>query len=264
MRIQNYVRAASLEEAFKLITTSKFNKIVAGVTWLKGTGMNIKTAVDLMDLDLKYIREDDEHIHIGTLSTLRMLETSEIIERECGSLIQDAVSHLIGIQLRNQITIGAHVYSRFGFSDIIPTLYVLDASVRLFKHGEMKLSEFLTCDIRKDILIEVLIPKKNRSARVKMVRNAYSDYSILCAAASRTGHAWIISVGARPGRAVPAVNAMAYLAGREDVDIDPQAAANLAAGELSFATNQRGSSSYRKELCRNLIRQEIEEIISES
>jgi CO/xanthine dehydrogenase FAD-binding subunit len=252
MEIREYHVAASLEEAYGLLIKSRQNCILGGCTFLRKTGRKIGVAVDLSGCGLSYIREEENAVRLGAYTTLRDMELSEILRREFGDVFNQVFRHLIGVQLRSHITIGAHVYSRYGFSDLIPVLLSLNARVRLFRCGEMALRDFMKADVKTvkgDILIEIILPEQGRRAKVQMMRSSYNDYSILCLAVSRAGDDWIVASGARPQRGALAEKAMALLNG---TGVSPERIPELARAitdEFRFGTNCRGSAEYRRELC---------------
>jgi CO/xanthine dehydrogenase FAD-binding subunit len=160
------------------------------------------------------------------------------------------------------------VYSRFGFSDLIPALLSLNARVRLFRRGEMSLWDFMNAPlpaplpaVQKDILVEIILPKEGRKTKVQMMRNSYTDYSLFCLAVSRRANDWIIAAGVCPGRAVLAEGTMARL--RDSGEALPANAPAMAAGvaeELRFGDNGRASAAYRRELCVRFARRALEEL----
>lgn len=161
-------------------------------------------AIDLTDLGLRYICETGDEVRIGAYITLRDMELSPAIPAAFGAAFHEVFRHLIGVQLRTHITLGAHVYARFGFSDLIPVLLSLNTQVRPYRGGEMPLNAFLLVgakDVKRNILLALIVPKEGRAAKVQMMRSPYNDYSILCLAVSRVGDDRIIASGARLGRA---------------------------------------------------------------
>jgi CO/xanthine dehydrogenase FAD-binding subunit len=276
MEIKAYLRAASLEEAWHLLQKSRHNRLLGGCTFLRRTRLVIQTGIDLAGLGLDYIRETGEDIRIGACTSLRDMETSGVLGGEFNGAFSRLFEHFIGVQLRNHITIGAHVYSRFGFSDIIPVLIALNARVRLYHRGEMPLRDFMSrpCkDIKADILTEIILPKEKRALSFRMMRTSFNDYSLLCLAMSRRDgdrHGeWIVSAGARPGRAILAERAMARLgdpALEEKIKSGPEdALAGTASGiaaECNFSGNMRASGEYRRELCAVFARRIIRELLS--
>lgn len=265
MRIREYARPESLEKAYDLLMKSKSNRILGGCTFLKRTHLNINTAIDLKDCGLSYIRETEDAVLIGAYTPLRDIETSKTISHEFGTMLSDVLEHLIGIQLRNIITIGAHVASRFGFSDIIPVLLSLDAHVRFFHSGEKSLWSFMQEKRpERDILTEIILPKEERRGKAQTMRLSYSDYSIFCLAASRAGDDWIIAAGVFPGRARLAEKTMSLVNGTHVRKSDAAVLARDITDNYRFGSNYRASAEYRRELCLVFARRAIEELADEN
>lgn len=263
MEIKEYRRAASLDEAYALLSKSPQNCVLGGCTFLRKTQRAVNLAIDLTDLGLRYICETGDEVRIGAYTTLRDMELSPVIPAAFGTVFHEAFRHLIGVQLRTHITIGAHVYARFGFSDLIPVLLSLNTRVRLYRGGEMPLNDFLLAgakDVKGDILIELIVPKEGRAAKVQMMRSSYNDYSILCLAVSRVGDDWIIASGARPSRAALAPETMAALRHTPPTPETIPALAQSVADEFRFGTNLRGSAEYRRALCAVFARRALEEL----
>ena len=262
MNIKEYAVPATLEEAYELLTAKKSNRLIGGTTFLSQTKAKISTAIDLSDCGLDYIKDEPECVRIGAYTTFREIETSPVIKEYFGSMFSDVLEHLIGVQLRNMITIGGHVASRFGFSDVIPVLMSLDARVVFYKDGEMPLADYMLLDKKKrDILTEVVIPKEGRQGMVQMTRRAYSDYSIFCLAVTKDpANDWRIAVGVRPGNARMAYATMARIRGLEIPAADTAAYADGVVSEMSFGNNLRGSAEYRRMLCRAFAKRAFEEL----
>lgn len=263
MEIREYRRAASVEEAYELIQKSRQNVILGGCTFLRKTGRNIGIAVDLQDCGLDYIRETETEIRIGAYTCFRDLETSARLHELYGDVFREVFKHLIGVQLRNHITIGGHVYSRFGFSDLIPVLLSLNARVKLYRGGELSLNAFMREDIRTvkgDVLTEVILPKEGRKAVVQMARSSYNDYSIFCMAASRTKNDWVIAAGVLPGRAMLAEKTMERLKGVTLSEDQIEQLAMEITGEFRFGNNFRASGEYREALCGVFARRALERL----
>jgi CO/xanthine dehydrogenase FAD-binding subunit len=195
------------------------------------------------------------------MTSLRSFETSEILKENFGLIIGDSVKHIIGVQLRNIATVGATVFSKYGFSDPITALLALNADIYLHKGGKISLEEFLLEeDFRKDILEKIIIKKVMKNNAFVTMRNSAVDYAILSVAVSEISNSYRISIGARPQRAVLAYNAMQYLSEVEITDETASVAAYMAADEIHFGTNNRGSAEYRKELCKVLVKRAILEV----
>lgn len=262
MEIREYLRPADLDEAYAVLTKRKINRIVAGCTYLKRTRFIIGTAIDLSDCHLDYIEEREDCIAIGAMTCLRDIETSDLLKTWYDEALTRATEHLIGVQLRNAITIGGHVASRFGFSDIIPTLVALNANVKFHNSGIKRLADYLVeKKPAKDILVEIQLPKVKTKAYVGMMRKSYNDYSIFCLTTAKADGKWTVAGGVFPGRARLAVETMADMNSRE-ISVDEAAAlGDRIAREFRFGSNYRGTAAYRRELCRTFAKRAIEELI---
>lgn len=251
----------TIEEAYRILTANKSNTVLGGCAFLRLGSGKINTAIDLSNLNLNYIKELDDEIEIGAMTTFRDIETSPVLNQYFNGVLPGAVSDVIGVQFRNIVTIGATVFSKYGFSDLIPALLALDTEVELCKGGRMPLEEFLDKPSERDILIKVFIKKNKRKAVYHSMRKSRSDFPILNVAVSNMDHQWLIVVGARPSRAKIAQKASEELSnGLLNIE-NIENAANMAADELSFESNMRGSAEYRKAVCKVLVKRAVTEVL---
>lgn len=258
--ITSVIQPETLEEAYQTVSQRKNNIVLGGCTFLRMGSLKIGTAVDLSKLGLQYIKEQSDSIEIGGMTTLRELETHPLTMRYFSGIVPQAVSNILGVQFRNAATVGASVFSRYGFSDVITALAVLDTQVELCKGGVMPLETFLTKPYEKDILTKIVLRKSSRTASFQSLRKSASDFAVLNAAVSQLDGTWTIAVGARPNTAAVAKQASALLSqsGNGGDAVDRAAAA--AAEELNFGTNMRGTAEYRKAMCRVLVKRAIMEV----
>ena len=77
LKIKNYIRPESLEEAYKL-NQKKSSCILGGMLWLKMGNRNVGTAIDLSGLGLNEITETEEEFQIGAMTPLRDLEIHKV------------------------------------------------------------------------------------------------------------------------------------------------------------------------------------------
>jgi CO/xanthine dehydrogenase FAD-binding subunit len=169
---------------------------------------------------------------------------------------------IVGVQFRNLATVGATVYSRYGFSDLNTALLALNPEVVLYHAGRIPMALFLEQGASKDILEKVIIPKADLRASFKYLRNSSGDYAILNVAVARSRDEWKIVVGARPFRAMIAAEASKCLSGSRLQKEDIERAAKTTADELEFGTNMRSSREYRQAVCEVLVQRAIQEVIS--
>lgn len=252
------VQPNTIDEAYKILMDKKNNTILGGCAFLRLGSSRIGTGIELSKLDLNYITEQHDSIEIGAMTTFRDMETNAFLQQYFNGILPKAVSHIIGVQFRNVVTVGASVFAKYGFSDLITALLALDTEVELYKGGRISLAEFLTNPYEKDLLTRIFIKKNQRSAAYQNLRSSASDFPILNAAVSHLENQWQIVVGAMPSRAKVAYKASAELtSGNRNVD----EIAAIAAEELVFGTNARGTAEYRKAICKVLVARAIREVL---
>lgn len=257
-QVKQYYRPASPEEAAKLLQDNKKSRLIAGNMFLRMTSATIPAAIDLSACGLDYIRQGTGgELRLGAMCTLRRLEVDPLVRAHCGGMLSKAAGEIIGVQFRNLATLGASVFSKYGFSDVITPLLACGARVRLYFQGELSLEEFLSQPRRRDLLVEVILPAGRMTGSFSSFRNSKGDFSILNVAAARSEAGWRIAVGARPLCAALAVNAMEALNGSA---AGPPEAGAIAAGELSFGSDMRAGAAYRRRLCRVMVERALVEI----
>lgn len=260
--LTDIVQPNTLEEAYSILTKRKNNQILGGTAFLRMGKKRIGTGIELSNLNLDYIKEDDNFIEIGAMTTLRSLETSDIIKNNF-KILTDSVRDIIGVQFRNVVTVGGSVFSKYGFSDLIVALLCLDTEVETFKCGRISLDEFLNKNYGKDILTKIYINKNNKNnknAVYKSMRNAKSDYPILNVSVSKLENEFKICIGARPQRAKVAIEASQFLSSNQLNDENIEKAINLIKNDIKFGTNMRASKEYREQISNVLVKRAIMEV----
>jgi CO/xanthine dehydrogenase FAD-binding subunit len=264
--IREYAMPETLEEAYTILKSRKGNQILGGCAWLRLGKKRINIAVDLSKCGLDYIREDENQIEIGAMTSYRSVETSDILKKYFNGTVADCVSSIIGTQFRNTVTVGGSVYGRFGFSDFLTPLITLDTYVVLYKKGSVPLATFMTMPYEKEIIEKIVIVKDGRKASYQMFRNSRADFPILNLAVSKdTEGRFIVTVGARGPKAVRADQTAAYLTSalsEENGDIEKviKQAGELLTEEVSFTDNMRASAEYRKILSKVLLKKAVMEV----
>ena len=257
--IKQHLMAKSIEEGYKSLVKNRNNVILGGTGFLRLGNRNINTGIDLSNLGLDYIREDENYIEIGPMTTFRTIEINKILKENFEGIIAQSVEEIVGIQLRSVITAGATVASKYGFSDFITALLSLDTHIELYKGGIISLEEYLAEEkIPRDILIKLIIKKDGRKAAFRTMRNSKSDYAVLNCAVSYLGGEYRVAVGARPGRAVVTI----IENGQLKIDNLKEIVEKIENG-MSFGDNMRASGEYREMIAKVLIRRCIEELKSD-
>lgn len=259
--IKNYLLAQTLDEAYEALIKNRQNKVLGGTMWMRMGSKNIHTAIDLSALGLDQIVETENEIEIGAMCTLRQVETSPILMQYHNGVVSQCVESIVGVQFRNSATVGGSVYSRFGFSDVLTALLALDTYVELYKGGRVALKTFMDMPYEKDIVVKVIIRKEEGCATYLTERISATDLPILTVCTSKNAKGYRIVVGARPSRARLSEKAMGYLSELavegNMTDLHLEKAAELVVEELAFASNMRGSKTYRERIARVLVRRAL-------
>jgi len=264
LKIDSYLKAKSVEEAYKVLKENKDAAVIAGGAWLKLMPKTIGTAIDLKGLGLDEITETDNEIVIGCMATLRQVEKYEALQEQYDGIISKSASSIMGVTVRNIATIGGTVAGKYGFSDLLPTLMVVDAELEFYKRGRVKLSEFMNeKGFADDILTHIYIKKVKSRGWFETMKNTAIDFPIINSAVIKSPEGYCIVIGARPYKAAYAIKSMEFINACKNPGTDEIAqAADIAADEMKFGKNQRGSAEYRKELCRTFVKRGLTEVIS--
>ena len=260
--IKSYVFPETLAEADELLhRDTRAAAVLGGCCWLKLGCRRISRAIDLTRLGLDQIEVKDGCLELGACVTLHQLETHPAVTSRFDGILGESVSRIVGVPFRNCATVGGSVFSRFGFSDLTCALLALDATVVLYRGGEIPLDRFMASPIAfDDILLKVRIRDDGRRAAYQSVRRSTTDFPTLAAAVSCRGGQWTVSVGARPARAVRAEGAAACL----NEGKGAAAAGQAAAGELTYGTDLRAGADYRRKLAAVLVRRAAEQCMEEN
>lgn len=253
--IQKYVKAQSLEEAWKL-NQGKKNRILGGMLWMRLGNGTISTAIDLCDLGLDTIEETDEEFSIGARVTLRELEQHVGLNTYTHDAVKNAVKDIVGVQFRNMATIGGSIWGRFGFSDVLTVFLAMDSYVELYKGGIIPLKEYAKMPYDRDILVRLIVKKEKAAFDYQSVRNSQTDFPVLTCAAAKTEAGYRFSIGARPGKAVLFELADADIQAA-DVENMAENAAKCVKEQVETGSNTRGSAEYRKHLAGVLVRRAV-------
>lgn len=259
---KNYLAASSLNEAYDELLKNKKNIILGGTSYLRMGNVSYNTAIDLTNLSLNYIKEDENFVHIGAMTTFRDLEVNEITNIFFDGILKKCVRDIIGVQFRTNVTVGATVFSKYGFSDLIPTLLAMNAIVVLYKAGEISLEEYLKeTKLTRDILVEVKISKKQAKGSFQSIRKSKTDYAITNVCVTKIENKFRVAIGVRPGRAVLAYKAMEILNNNEISEKIIDEAISSLSSEITYGSNMRGTKEYREAVSKILVKRAIEEVL---
>ena len=271
MKVKNYVKPASLEEAYEL-NQKRSSRLVGGMMWMRLGRGTIQTAVDLSGLGLDTIEETEEEFRIGCMVTLRQLELQKALNDYTEGSIREAVRSIVGVQFRNLATVGGSIWGRFGFSDVLTAFLALDTRVELYKGGQMSLREFADRKKDNDILVRIIVKKRPQRTAYQSFRNTKTDFPVLNCSVGIREDGGVAVVGARPGRAkvleLPEELCRKILenGSREEEgngsigDSGMEKAAAELASQIPVGSNLRGSGEYRTHLAKVLLLRALRQI----
>lgn len=254
----NFFPASTIEEAYAELMKNRKNVLLGGTSYLRMGNTNYNTAVDISNIkNIDKIMEKEDSFEIGAMVSFRQLETDKNLY-EWFPVISKAVSDIVGVQLRNNVRVGATIFTKHGFSDLITALLSLDTYVVLHKGGELRLEDFLKeKETRRDILVKIIIKKEKLKTSFQCVRKSKADYSVLNMAVSRDEAGNMrVAVGSRPSRAVLAHKTMEFL---KD-NFDEKQAGEILQREIVFGSNMRGTKEYRELLGVALLAKALKEV----
>lgn len=257
LKIKNYVRAESLEQAYEL-NQARGNRIIGGMLWMKMSHAQIQTAIDLSGLGLDTIRETEDAFHIGCMVTLRDLELHEGLHELSSGAVRESVKNIVGVQFRNLATIGGSLFGRFGFSDVLTCFLALDTYVELYKGGIIPLEQFAAMKPDNDILTGVIVKKTPGKQVYQSFRNTRTDFPVLSVAVSVNGEKGKAVIGARPQKAV-CISFSPDWKNKAELE----AAAEKISAQVPMGSNIRAGAEYRSHLAEVLLRRAFEKIAGE-
>lgn len=274
-----YVVPDSLQEALQFLSENEDARPLAGghslIPMLKLRIIRPSYLVDIRGLnELKGVRVEENHVRIGALTTHYELEkVRDIVDHS--PLLSKAAMTVADPQVRNMGTIGGVVANSDPAADYPSVLAALGASVVLTsRKGERRVhfkdfqKDVFTTDLMQGELVkEIYVPiLKGYSVTYKKLERRAGDYAIVgVAAASKTEGEKVVDV--RIGLTAVGPTALrAYDA--EKVLIDNKVSEdriNRAAEEAMKVARPtsdiRGSSQYKKEMVKVMVRRALVETL---
>jgi len=278
----DYQRAVSVDNAIELLTNlgDEGKAIAGGHSLLPLMKLRLARPSVLVDIDrlseLEYVREAGDRVEIGALSRMADLQANPLL-REHNPLVARAAGEVGDPQVRHRATIGGSAAHGDPAGDLPSVLLALDAGfVIRGAEGERTVAassffkDFFETDLGSgDLLTAIRVPKLasgTGSSYLKFHRRAI-DWAIVGVAAvvdRDDGHVkrariGLTNMGLTPLRA-SAVEAA--LEGVESTSDAFRAAAEHAPEGTSPPSDTNGSSEYRREMSKVLVRRALEEAAS--
>ncbi|MFM8973912.1 MAG: FAD binding domain-containing protein [Actinomycetota bacterium] len=262
-----YERVASADEALALIGEhgDDAKLLAGGMSLLPLMKLRLATPTVVVDVgrvtDLSYIRDAGDHLAVGALTRHRDLETSDLLERECG-VLRAVAAHVGDKPVRHPGPQGGSGAHRDPASDLPAALLALDARFvvrgpageRIVGAADFFVGFLETALAPDELLTEIRVPKSGGTGFgfEKLNRRA-QDYAIVGAVAARVGsgvHVGLVNMGSVPVRAHAVEHALEQGASIE-------VAAREAAAGLDPPGDLNASPEYRAHLARVAVRRAL-------
>ena len=262
MKVNEYYRASSLEDAYRKLQENPKNLILAGGLWIKKIGQDCNALVDLSTLGLNTISETKDEVIVGSMVTQRDFENSDIVRSLFNDSIAFSVREIMGVNFRNIATIGGSIVGRYPFSDVITGLLPYDVTLEFYPKQTMSLEDYLAYKGKlNSILVAIHIKKGNGRGFYKKVKITALDFPIINFGIAKVNGKYRIAVGARPLVGTLAKKAMEYLNSQDKLDQETyKKAAEIASEELMLLDNKDASKEYRCDLVKVYVRRGLEEV----
>jgi xanthine dehydrogenase FAD-binding subunit len=259
----------TLDEALNILHQGQAElRIVAGgsdvIVQLRDGVLKVQKLLNILSLkELRFIREQDGLIHIGSLTTYSDITNSQLA-REHAWVLVDASRQIGAVQLQNTATLGGNLGNASPAGDSLPPLYALEAVVvTKSKAGrrETPIEQFFVSykktALRPDELIEEVYFKsmnsKDRGAYTKLglrEANAISIVDVAVVLRERSSSGSFAQARVALGAVAPVITrARKSEKALENTPLKEETlwkAATLAAEDTAPIDDIRGSAEYRK------------------
>lgn len=272
--VKEYFKPETIDEAISILDEYKgaISVLAGGTDLMVDNDPAMEALLDIGNLDLNYIKKDNEYLKIGSATTFNeILESKEIYSNFRG--LWDAAKVLADKTIRNVATIGGNICSSVPSGDSIPPLFTMEAILVIKTPTEelkVKVEDFFTGPkeniLKKGhILKEILIPYKDKacgSIFKKVSRNsvdlATSNVAVLIAV---DGEDKIVEAKIAFGAVAPTVVRSKKL---EETLIGTMAEADkieenidLIDEAISPISDVRSTANYRKEVSKVIVKRAI-------
>jgi len=276
----DYEVAESVDHAIELLGQhgDEAKILAGGHSLLPIMKLRLAAPALLVDLgrleDLKYVRDEGDHIAIGAMTRHSDVEADPILQEHCGLLSYTA--SLVGDpQVRHRGTIGGSISHGDAASDLPSALLALEGTFVVKGSGGERtvaagdfFQDYLQTDLAPDeVLTEIRVSKlgQNVGWSYKKFNRRAQDWAVVGVAAvveksngtissARIG---LTNMGSTPLRATAAEGALS------GADASSMAEATSSADEGTSPTSDiAASAEYRRHLARVLSRRAVEEALS--
>ena len=136
------------------------------MVWINQREINPKYVVQIRGLpEMRFIKEEEDCVRVGALTTKTELATSVIIDKKAAALAEAARSSS-GPQVRNLATIGGNLATASPAGDLVVALVALEARLKIRSSGgnrELPVGELLvgpkqSALLENEMITEIIIP----------------------------------------------------------------------------------------------------------
>ncbi|MBS3812293.1 FAD binding domain-containing protein [Candidatus Bipolaricaulota bacterium] len=278
--VTKYHIPGSLGEALSLHNRESRSYFLAGGTGLALSDSNRPVElIDLDDLELDELEVDREagRLLIGATRKIQQVVGCPDLEGFADGYLQDGLEKVGSYPIRNAGTLGGSIVRPFPWSDVIPILLALDATILYFdrSHEKRELSRLYDDDFRPTLRnaivtgIEVSLPDEGvtRGSFQKFSRSEFdvASLNVGCTITERDGEIVKarMAVGARPSFATRLTEVEESLKGRslnEDLIYET---AELASQTAAVSSDRKMSKEYRVAQVRKMAEDALRDITSE-
>jgi len=249
--------------------------------WQRGDA-DFKYLIDLTFIDaLKFLDHSGDYLRIGSLTTLAEIEHAEP-DNSLTACLSDGARQMCTPQTRNYATVGGNVCHASPAADMSVILVALNAQARILGvswEKDVPIIDFFkgvnqTVLKNDEILVEIRVPISKLKTRASFGRIGRTGVDIaqvnsaVCLSIDGAGIVTDAAIAMGAVAPVPIRSTLAekMLLGTEISKINKdliQKVSIQAASVTRPITDIRASASYRKEMCKVLVRRSIEEIAKE-
>jgi len=269
----------TLADALTLLHQHKNGvRIIAGgsdvIVQLRDGNLKTEKLLNIRSIrELRFIKETNGRIHIGSLSTYSDIVNSRYT-REHAWILADAARQIGATQLQNTATIGGNLGNASPAADSLPPLYALGATVvtrSKSSRNEMPIEKFFIgyrkIALNTDELIEEVsfdgLKRSDAGAYVKLglrEANAISIVDVAVALRGKRNNSFDdvkIALGAVAPTIIRAQSCEEALKAKRLTKRVLREAAELASQEVSPISDIRGSAEYRRKVVNSLVLQAL-------
>ncbi len=275
-----YEVAESVDHAIELLGEygEEANLLAGGHSLIPLMRLRLAAPRALVDLgrldDLRYVREEDDHLAVGALTRHREIVFNDLINEHCGILGQ--ASSLLGDpSVQHRGTIGGVLAHGDPAGDMPSVMCALEGEIKIKgPNGERTVGaldffkDYLTTDLEPgEVITEVRVPKlgSNTGWSYKKFSRRAQDWAVVGVAAivekengnissARIG---LTSMGSTPVRASAAEEALSGASSDQVAE-----AANSADEGTSPGSDDAASAEFRRHLARVWTRRAVEEALN--